>query len=190
MFKLRWVFLKPLYSNSGCVGCCIVLLTLPKSVRKHNDMNGCRWSARMNTYLSPVRVISRPIWRSHITPTAQAPHHYWVSTSLNRPLLTCRVHGFMRSPYLYTSIHSKQLETRLVRPGNMFPVINHQMLVLTSLGEDKALYRAVSKGTWAGLWPRKPISMMFHWIFLMLTLVDDPASKSAAICRRVALLSC
>ena len=52
-------------------------------------------------------------------------------TSLNSPLLTCRVHGFMRLfPYLYTSICSIQLETRLIRSGNMFPVINSPMSVL------------------------------------------------------------
>ncbi|GFX69065.1 uncharacterized protein TNCV_4945651 [Trichonephila clavipes] len=49
---------------------------------------------------------------SHITPTVHVPYHHRASTSLNSPLLTCKVHGFMRlSPYPYTSISSIQLET-------------------------------------------------------------------------------
>ncbi|GFW80514.1 uncharacterized protein TNCV_2416161 [Trichonephila clavipes] len=69
-------------------------------------------------------------------PTAQTLYNPRASTSLNSPLLTCRVHGFMRlPPYLHTSISSIQLETRLVRPGNVFPVINSPMSVLMSSGE-------------------------------------------------------
>ncbi|GBO18200.1 hypothetical protein AVEN_127198-1 [Araneus ventricosus] len=34
------------------------------------------------------------------------------------------------SPYQYMSIHPIQLETRLVRPGNLFPVINSLMAEL------------------------------------------------------------
>ncbi|GFS77389.1 uncharacterized protein TNCV_4566221 [Trichonephila clavipes] len=64
----------------------------------------------------------------HITPTAYAPYYHRASTSLNSLLLTYRVHGFMRlSPYPYASIGSIQLETRLVRSGNEFPVINSSM---------------------------------------------------------------
>ncbi|GFT15001.1 uncharacterized protein TNCV_4315881 [Trichonephila clavipes] len=53
-------------------------------------------------------------------------------------MLTCRVHGFMRfSPYPYTSISSNQLETRLVRPSNVFLVIYSSMSVLK--GPDEAV---------------------------------------------------
>ncbi|GFU05079.1 uncharacterized protein TNCV_574341 [Trichonephila clavipes] len=69
------------------------------------------------------------------------PYHavcyHRASTSLNSLLLTCRVQGFMRlSPYPYTFISSIQLETRLVRPGNVFPVINNPMSVLTGPDEE------------------------------------------------------
>ncbi|GFV25197.1 uncharacterized protein TNCV_2565811 [Trichonephila clavipes] len=63
-------------------------------------------------------------------------YHHRGSTSLNSPMLTSRVHGFMRlSPYPYTSISSIQLETRLLRLGNMFPVIKSPMSALTSPGQ-------------------------------------------------------
>ncbi|GFW49384.1 uncharacterized protein TNCV_3058911 [Trichonephila clavipes] len=68
----------------------------------------------------------------HIMPTAYTPYHHRASTSMNSPLLISRVHGFMRlSPYPYTSINSIELERRLVRPGNVFLVINSPMSVLT-----------------------------------------------------------
>ncbi|GFX71917.1 uncharacterized protein TNCV_1443401 [Trichonephila clavipes] len=65
-----------------------------------------------------------------------APYHHRASTSLNSPWLTCRVHGFTRlSLHPYISISSIQLETRLVGPGNMFPVVNRPMSMLTGTGE-------------------------------------------------------
>ncbi|GFX59784.1 transposable element Tcb1 transposase [Trichonephila clavipes] len=45
------------------------------------------------------------------------------------------------------SVSSIQLETRLVRPGNVFPVINSTMSVFTGQARRKALCRAVNKGT-------------------------------------------
>ncbi|GFU66395.1 uncharacterized protein TNCV_291931 [Trichonephila clavipes] len=69
-------------------------------------------------------------------PTAHYRYPPRSSISLNSPLLICRIHGFMRlSPYPYTSISSIQLETRLVRPGNVFLVINSSMSALTGPGE-------------------------------------------------------
>ncbi|GFY27390.1 hypothetical protein TNCV_2070101 [Trichonephila clavipes] len=41
----------------------------------------------------------------------------------------------MLYPYPYTSVSSIQLQRRLVRPGNLFPVISSPMSVLTGLGE-------------------------------------------------------
>ncbi|GFX95243.1 uncharacterized protein TNCV_848341 [Trichonephila clavipes] len=46
------------------------------------------------------------------------------------------------SPYQYMSVSSIQLETRLVRPGNVFPVINRPMSVLTVLGESRRWSRS------------------------------------------------
>ena len=54
----------------------------------------------------------------------------------------------------------------------------------------KVVYCEVSKGTKVGLPLQKPISMMYRWMVCMLTLVDCPALKSAAICRRVPILWC
>ena len=78
---------------------------------------------------------------------------------------------------------------KLIRPGNMFPVINSPMPVLTGQARLKALSHAISKGTQVGLQLRNPILIMFHWMVCMLTPVDGPALKFIAICRRVALLS-
>ncbi|GBN25845.1 hypothetical protein AVEN_58858-1 [Araneus ventricosus] len=65
---------------------------------------------------------------SNITPTAHVPYHHKGSTRLNSPLLTNRVYGLMMlSPYSYMCIRPIQLETRLIRPGNVFPVINSPM---------------------------------------------------------------
>ncbi|GFX48029.1 uncharacterized protein TNCV_4113641 [Trichonephila clavipes] len=73
---------------------------------------------------------------SHITLIADLRYHHRASTSLNSPLLTCSDYGFMRmSPYPYTSISLIQLETRLIRPRNVFPVINSLMSVLAGPGE-------------------------------------------------------
>ncbi|GBM70305.1 hypothetical protein AVEN_262523-1 [Araneus ventricosus] len=59
------------------------------------------------------------------------------STRLSSPLLTNRVYVLMTSsPYPYTCIRPIQLETRLVRPGNVFPVINSPMVVLSGPGEE------------------------------------------------------
>lgn len=134
VFKLRRVFLEPLCSNSGRVWCRFVLLELAKSVGMHNRHEWMQ-VIRQDAY---VRVTCQ----SHLDvpgvayhSTAHVLHHSRASTRMNRPLLTCRVHGFMRlSLYPYTSIRSIQFDTRLVRPGNMFSVINSSMWVLTSPG--------------------------------------------------------
>ncbi|GFV54652.1 uncharacterized protein TNCV_3843721 [Trichonephila clavipes] len=113
-------------------------------------MNGCRCSDRRLTYLSPVRVVSRRI-RGLISRQLHTPHIITDSTILNSPLLTCRVHGFMRmSPYPYTYISSIQLETRLVRPGNVFPIINSPMSVLTGPGEVYSLVSCSQQGYTSG----------------------------------------
>ncbi|GFT59231.1 uncharacterized protein TNCV_3891781 [Trichonephila clavipes] len=79
---------------------------------------------------------------SHIMPTAHALYHHRASTSLNSPLLTSKDHGFMRfSPYPYTSISSFQLQTRLIRPGNLFPVMNVPISVLTDTGKEYSFMR-------------------------------------------------
>ncbi|GFU10310.1 uncharacterized protein TNCV_150741 [Trichonephila clavipes] len=98
--------------------------------------------------LSSVRVVSRRI-RGPYHANCTHPNHHRASTSLNNPLLTCRVHELMRlSPYPYTFISSIQLETRLVRPGNMFPVINSLMWVLTGFqARCKASRYAENKST-------------------------------------------
>ncbi|GBN34372.1 hypothetical protein AVEN_101010-1 [Araneus ventricosus] len=41
----------------------------------------------------------------------------------------------MLSPYSYTCIRPIQLETSLVRPGNVFPIISSPMIVLSGPGE-------------------------------------------------------
>ncbi|GBL69490.1 hypothetical protein AVEN_121806-1 [Araneus ventricosus] len=90
----------------------------------------------MLKYLSPVRVVSRRI-RDPTSPTAHVPYHHRCFTRLNSPLLTNRVYGLMMSsPYSYTYIPPIQLETRLVRPGNVFPVINSPKVVLSDPGEE------------------------------------------------------
>ncbi|GBL79512.1 hypothetical protein AVEN_109538-1 [Araneus ventricosus] len=74
---------------------------------------------------------------SHITPTTHAPYHHRGSTRLISPLLTNRVYGLMMlSPYSYTCILPIQSETRLVRPGNVFPVISSSLVVLSGAGEE------------------------------------------------------
>ncbi|GBM14493.1 hypothetical protein AVEN_101146-1 [Araneus ventricosus] len=71
----------------------------------------------------------------YITPTARVPYHHRGSIRLNSPLLTNRVYGLMMlSPYSYTSIRPIQLEAKLVKPGNVFPVINSLMEVLSGPG--------------------------------------------------------
>ncbi|GBM95851.1 hypothetical protein AVEN_31738-1 [Araneus ventricosus] len=86
----------------------------------------------MLKYLSPIRVVSR-----RITPTAHVPYHHRGSTRLNSPLLANRVYGLMMSSkYSYTCIRPIQLETRLVRPGNVFPVISSPMVVFSGPGEE------------------------------------------------------
>ncbi|GBO12240.1 hypothetical protein AVEN_173726-1 [Araneus ventricosus] len=45
----------------------------------------------------------------------------------------------MSSPYSYTCIRPIQLQTRLVRPGNVFPVINSPMVVLSGPGEEESI---------------------------------------------------
>ncbi|GFX52150.1 uncharacterized protein TNCV_548091 [Trichonephila clavipes] len=73
---------------------------------------------------------------SHITPTSYAPYNHRASTSLNSPLITSSGHEFMMLyPYPYMSITWIQLETRFVRPGNAFPVINSPMSVLTGASD-------------------------------------------------------
>ncbi|GBO28295.1 hypothetical protein AVEN_23280-1 [Araneus ventricosus] len=95
--------------------------------------------------------------------------------------VTCWVHGFMRlSPYQYMSIHPIQLETRLVRPGNLFPVINSSMAALAGPGEW-SVCRTVNNGTRVGHRYRKPISMMVRSTVRTLTFLNALALKSAAI---------
>ncbi|GFT93276.1 uncharacterized protein TNCV_2220351 [Trichonephila clavipes] len=80
-------------------------------------------------------------------PNTHIPYHYRASSSLNSPLLTCTAHGFMRlSPYPYMTISSIQLETRLVRPGNMFPVINSPISVLTGPSEAQSFVSYSQQG--------------------------------------------
>ncbi|GFU52316.1 uncharacterized protein TNCV_3958421 [Trichonephila clavipes] len=120
------------------------------------DQTGCLSTCHLSeSYLDVSRV------PYHANCTRPIPHR--ASTSLNSPLLTCKVHRFMRlSPYPYTSISSIQLQTRLVRPGNVFPVINSPKSVLMGQVRRKALCRAINEGIRVGLQLRKPISMMFH----------------------------
>ncbi|GFX29981.1 uncharacterized protein TNCV_2616931 [Trichonephila clavipes] len=85
----------------------------------------------MLTYLSPVRVVSRRI-RGPISRQLHTPH----TITEPPPAIVSCCHGFMRlSPYPYTSISSIQLVARLIRPGNVFPVINSPMSVLTGPNE-------------------------------------------------------
>ncbi|GBM35293.1 hypothetical protein AVEN_38158-1 [Araneus ventricosus] len=90
----------------------------------------------MLKYLSPIRVVPRRIRVPyHANCTRHIPSQRL--TRLNSPLLINRVNGLMMSsPYSYTCIHPIQLETRLVRPGNVFPVINNRMVVLSGPGEE------------------------------------------------------
>ncbi|GFV27626.1 uncharacterized protein TNCV_4181711 [Trichonephila clavipes] len=124
--------------------------------------------------------------RSHITPNAHDPYHHSTTSSFNSPLLACRFHGFMRlSPYPYTSISSIQLETRLVRLGNVFPFINSSMSVLTGTGKVNAFCHGVNKGTQMDLRLPKSISMISRCMVYTVTPFHDPALKSTAICRSV-----
>ncbi|GFX81535.1 uncharacterized protein TNCV_4509411 [Trichonephila clavipes] len=96
--------------------------------------NGHEWVQvfRQDAYV-PVTFQSRifTYQGSHIMSNAHSPYHHRASTSLNSPLLICRAHGFLRlSPFPYKSISLIQLETRLVRQGNVFPVINSPMSLL------------------------------------------------------------
>ncbi|GBM26495.1 hypothetical protein AVEN_206178-1 [Araneus ventricosus] len=51
--------------------------------------------------------------------------------------VTNRVYRLMMlSPYSYTCIRPIQLETRLVRPSNVFPVVNSPLLVFSDPGEE------------------------------------------------------
>ncbi|GFU40113.1 uncharacterized protein TNCV_3767781 [Trichonephila clavipes] len=130
------MLLEQIYCDSGHVGCRNVLLKFPQSVGMNN---GNEWvQVIIQDACVPVTCQSR-IWTyqgSHFTPTAHTPYHHRASNRLKSPLLTRRVNGFMRLyPYLYTSISSIQLETRLVIPGIMFLVIKIPMSVLTGPGE-------------------------------------------------------
>ncbi|GBL75321.1 hypothetical protein AVEN_194535-1 [Araneus ventricosus] len=89
----------------------------------------------MLKYLSPVRVVSRRI-RGPYHANCTRPIPSQSLHQLNFFLLTNRVYGLMMlSPYSYTCIRPIQLETRLVRPGNVFPVISSPMVVLSDPGE-------------------------------------------------------
>ncbi|GFW76404.1 uncharacterized protein TNCV_1581831 [Trichonephila clavipes] len=86
---------------------------------------------------------------SHLSQSyLDAPYQHRASTSLNSSLLKCRVYGFMRlSSYPYMFVSSIQLETRLVRLGNVFPVIKNKMSVLTGPGEAYSLVSCSQQGT-------------------------------------------
>lgn len=135
---VRKVTLDLIGRNSRRVERCIILLKLPKFVGIHNGHK----QVQVITQGAYVPVTShcslQTYQRPYITPTAPAPYHQRDSTSmnLNRTLLPCRVHGFMRLlPYPYTSIHLIQLGMRLLRPGNVFSVINSPMEMLTGPGK-------------------------------------------------------
>ncbi|GFU05773.1 hypothetical protein TNCV_3602121 [Trichonephila clavipes] len=59
------------------------------------------------------------------------------------------------SPYPYTPISSIQLERRLERPGNVFPVINSPMSMLMGLGEEKSFVSCSQQGNTSGHLPPK-----------------------------------
>ncbi|GFV81868.1 uncharacterized protein TNCV_1057551 [Trichonephila clavipes] len=99
----------------------------------------------MPTWMSSARVISKAYQGSHIMPTTQAPYPHNGSIRLSNPLLS-RIQEFTRLT-LYTSIRPIQLESRLVRQGNMFPVINNPMAVLAGSSRRQVLFCAMNSGT-------------------------------------------
>ncbi|GBM03326.1 hypothetical protein AVEN_256876-1 [Araneus ventricosus] len=84
------------------------------------------------------------------------------------------------SPY-YMSTHPIQLEMRLVRPDNLFPVINIQWRSWQAQARRKPVCRTVTNGTRVGHRFRKPISMMVSSTVRTVALVNAPTLKSAAI---------
>ena len=125
---------------------------------------------------------------SHITPTAHAPHIIEPPPAWTVP---CWHTGSMDS---WSCLHTR---TRPSAWYNWNRDSSDQETCFQSStvqccrwaqAKCKALCHTVSKDTRVGLRLQKPISMMFRWMVLTLTLVDGPALKSAAICRRVAPL--
>ena len=148
----------------------------PSSLECTKDMSKCRWSARMCTYMSPVRIVSRHKKGSHITPTACTPHYYRTSTSLNSLLLSCRsmdswdclhTHTQPSAWYNWKRDSSDQ--------ATCFLSSTVQCRCWWAQARCKALCRAVSKGTRVDLWLWKFLSMMFCWMVHMLTLLYGPA---------------
>ncbi|GBN42012.1 hypothetical protein AVEN_87618-1 [Araneus ventricosus] len=78
----------------------------------------------------------------------------------------------MLSPYSYTCIRPTQLETRLVIPGNVFPVINSPMVVLSDPGEEYSFVQCSQQRYTSG-----PSALRAH-------INDDPSnSLHADTCR-------
>ena len=175
VFKLRMVFLKPLCSNSGHVGYHIVILNCPSLSGSTMEMNGWRRSARTCTYESFVRILSRQIK----DPISLQMHTSHTITEPPAWTFPCWHAGSMDS---WGSLHTR---TRPSAQYNWKRDSSEQTTYFQSSTvqwRHKALCRAVSKCTRVGLQLRNPISMMFCWMTYMLTLVDSPVLKSAAIC--------
>ncbi|GFU67762.1 uncharacterized protein TNCV_3134271 [Trichonephila clavipes] len=69
--KLKRVLLEPLCSNSGRMGCRIVLLKFPKSVGMHNEHEWMQL-IRQDVYV-PARVVSKCI-KGPISPQMHTSH--------------------------------------------------------------------------------------------------------------------
>lgn len=112
----RILFLEQLCSNSRCVGDLHCSAGIASPSECTTDMNACWWSDRMLSE-SSIDVSGVP---DNANCSHPKPWH------LNSPLLTRRLHGFIElSPYFH--IRPIQLEPSLVRPSNVFTVINSPM---------------------------------------------------------------
>ena len=154
-------------------------------------INGCRWSVRMRTYVSPVRILSRctmdPISLQLHTP-------YTITESLPAWTVPCWHAGSMDS---WSCLHARTCPSARYDwkwdssdQATCFQPSTVQCRCWLAQARRKALCRAVIKGTRVGFRLWKPTSMMFRWMDRSRTLVDDPVLKSWAICGRAALLSC